>query len=159
MTTNRLTLPLTAALGFAVTGVLQLFHEQAQPFSSFADHAIELAFLVGLAAAAGALKELRPGRAWAVAAAGQAALAVCAAATFARGADALGPVFLLGLLATTLGLAAATARSTPRRVPAVLLAGWILSVAAGSPLLLAAAWAAVALPPLGAPRRAAPATA
>ena len=63
MTTNRLTLPLTAALGFAVTGLLQLLHEQAQPFSSLADHAIELAFLVGLAAAAAALLELRPGRA------------------------------------------------------------------------------------------------
>ncbi|HYI17520.1 MAG TPA: hypothetical protein VD836_02370, partial [Solirubrobacteraceae bacterium] len=103
MITNRLTLPLLAAAGFAVTGVLELLHEQTQPFTSAADHAIEAAFLMGLAAAAAALRALHPGRAWAVAAAGQAALAVCAAATFARGADALGPLFLLGLLATTLG--------------------------------------------------------
>jgi hypothetical protein len=159
MLTNRLTLPLAAAAGFAVIGVLELLHEQAQPFATVADRAIEGAFLVGLAAAAAALRELRDGRAWNVAAAGQAALALCAAATFARGEDALGPVFLLGLLATTLGLAAATARSTPRHLPAVLLAGWLLSIAAGSPLLLAAAWAAVALPPLGAARRATPAAA
>ncbi len=117
MNTNRLTLPLAAALGFAATGLLQLAHEQAKPFAAALDYAIEGAFLAGLAAAAAALWRLRPGRAWAVAAAGQAALALSAAATFARGADALGPVFLLGLLATTLGLAGATVAQRPAPRP------------------------------------------
>ena len=89
---------------------------------------------------------------------GHAALAVCAAATFACSADSLGPLYPLRLLAILVGLAAATARTAPRRLPAVLLAGWVVfSVAAASPLVLAVAWAAVALP--GARRRLAPAIA
>ena len=154
---NRITLPLAAALGFAATGALQLVHEQAQPFASAADHAIEGAFLVALCAAAAALWQRRRTWAWTLAAGGHAALAVCAAATFARGADALGPLFPLGLLAILVGLVAATAsRTAPRRVPAILLAGWVVSLAVGSPLVLAAAWIAVAAP--GA-RRLAPAVA
>ncbi|MET0687273.1 MAG: hypothetical protein ABW060_18265 [Solirubrobacteraceae bacterium] len=157
MTTNRITLPLAAAFGFAATGALELAHEQAQPFAAAADYAIEGAFLLALATAAAALWQRRRGRATAVAAGGHAALALCAAATFARGADALGPLFPLGLLAILGGLLAATVtRGAPRREPAILLAGWVVTLAAGTPLVLAAAWVAVAA--LGA-RRLAPAVA
>ncbi|MET0816050.1 MAG: hypothetical protein ABWZ67_00770, partial [Solirubrobacteraceae bacterium] len=70
---------------------------------------------------------------------------------------ALGPLFPLGLLAILGGLFAATVtRGAPRREPAILLAGWVVTLAAGTPLVLAAAWVAVAA--LGA-RRLAPAVA
>ena len=158
MNTNRITLPLAAALGFAV--------DRRPPARPRAGAAVRLRRRprhrgrVPRRARAPRPPPCGSARrtwAWTLAAAGHAALAVCAAATFARGADALGPLFPLGLLAILVGLVAATAsRTAPRRVPAILLAGWVVSLAVGSPLVLAAAWIAVAAP--GA-RRLAPAVA
>jgi hypothetical protein len=76
-------------------------------------------------------------------------LAVAAAATFVRGQDALGPLFLLGLLVLTGGLAGRRPRGRPPRVAPrwvglALAAGWVASLAAGTTLLAGLGWLAVA---------------
>jgi hypothetical protein len=116
------------------------------------DYAIELAFAAALAAGAAACWALRlrgVRRAWGAAAAGHGVLAVAAAATFARGQDALGPLFLLGLLVLTGGLLAATVadargRVAPRGAGLALLVGWVASLAAGTTLVSGAGWLVVA---------------
>jgi hypothetical protein len=155
MTSTRLSLPLAAlaaALAFAVEGVLELVHAQNDPFTGVLDYAIEGGFVVALLAGAVALDALRrtgPRIPLTVAATGHAAVAVAAAATFARGQDALDPVFMLGFLAITAGFAAtavqdARHRLTPRHAGLALAAMWIVTVAVNSVLPLAAAWLLVA---------------
>jgi peptidoglycan/LPS O-acetylase OafA/YrhL len=143
---------LAAAVLFALTGLMELLHVQAQPFAGVLDYAIEGAFAAALAAgalAAWALRERGARRAWTAAAAGHGVLAATAAATFARGQDALGPLFLLGLLVLTGGLLAAAAadprgRRATRGAGVVLLVGWVASIAAGTTLLSGAGWLLVA---------------
>ena len=97
---------------FVVEALVELLHPQAQPFTSPADYAIEALFALGLALAAvtwwglrssGAVDGRRGRIGAAIAAGGHAALALCATATVVNGADALGPVFMLGLLAALAG--------------------------------------------------------
>jgi hypothetical protein len=156
MTSTRLSLPLAAlaaALLFAVEGVLELVHDQHESFTGVMDYVIEAGFVVALVAGAAALLELRrdggPRIPLAIAAAGHAGVAVAAAATFARGEDALGPIFMLGFLGITAGFAAtavqdARGRLAPKRAGLALAATWIVTVALNSVLPLAAAWLAVA---------------
>jgi hypothetical protein len=143
---------LAAAVLFALTGLLELLHTQVQPFAGAMDYAVEGAFAAALAAGAAACWALRDRgarRAWSAAAAGHGVLAVAAAATFVRGQDALGPLFLLGLLVLTGGLAAAALADArrgvaPRWVGLALAAGWVASLAAGTTLLAGLGWLAVA---------------
>ena len=155
MTSTRLSLPLVAlaaALLFAVEGVLELAHTQNETFTTALDHVIEGAFVVALVAGAAALLELRergPKLPLTIAAAGHGALAVAAAATFARGEDALGPVFMLGVLGITAGFVAtavqdARGRLEPQRTGLALIVTWVASIALNSMLPVAAAWLLVA---------------
>lgn len=139
-------LALTAAALFAAAGTIGLAHEQPSTFASGWDYMLEAAFAGALTIAAAALWRLR----WRVAAAGHAAIAASAWATVAVGHDALGPVFLLGLLATTAGTVALAVRDirgqlVPRRAGVLLLGSWVFSIALAGVLgdgtiLLAAAW-------------------
>ena len=155
MNSTRISLPLAAlaaALLFAVEGVLEFLHTQNDRFTTTMDYAIEGAFVAALVAGAAALLELRDGGPripLTIAAAGHAAVAVAAAATFVRGEDALGPVFMLGFLGITAGFVAtavqdARGRLTPKRTGVALAATWIVTVALNSVLPLAAAWVLVA---------------
>ena len=155
--------------GYAVTGALELFHDQRSQFASPADYLIEIAFAVGLAgsaAASFALLRSGPGSratstGWLLAALGNSALLASAVATALVGHDALGPAFLLGMLAAvagyvTLTVADVRGRVVPARTGIVLLLGFVGSVVlglvtaalipngGGGTLALAAAWAAVA---------------
>jgi hypothetical protein len=140
-----------AAVLFALTGLLELLHTQVQPFAGALDYAVEGAFAAALAAGAAACWALRDHgarRTWSAAAAGHGVLAVAAAATFVRGQDALGPLFLLGLLVVTAAVAAAALldarrRVAPRWVGLALMAGWVASLAAGTTLLAGLGWLVV----------------
>ena len=153
MTTTRIMLPLATAALFALTGALELAHDQVSPFTSALDYLIEGAFVAALAAGAAALWQLRDhgGRlAWTAAAIGYSTLVLAAGATFVRGQEALDPVFPVGVLAITLGLLVAAivdarGRLAPRGAGLVLLAGWAITVASDSALGIAAGWALVAL--------------
>ncbi len=137
MNSTRITLPLAAAALFALTGALELAHEQVSPFASALDYLIEGAFVAALAAGAATLWQLRGrgGRlAWTAAAFGYGTLVLAAGATFVRGQESLDPVFPIGVLAITLGLLVAAiqdarGRVTPRGAGLVLLAGWAITVA------------------------------
>ena len=153
MNSTRIILPLAAAALFALTGALELAHDQVSPFTSTLDYLIEGAFVAALAAGAAALWQLRDrsGRlAWTTVAFGYGTLVLAAGATFVRGQESLDPVFPLGVLAITLGLLAAAildarGRLEPRGIGLALLAGWAVTVAADSVLGIAAGWALVAL--------------
>jgi hypothetical protein len=146
-------IPLTAAVLFAITGLLELAHEQVSPFTSAADYLIEGAFTAALAAGAAALWQLRERgnrHVWAIAAFGYGVLVLAAGATFARGQESLDPVFPVGVLAITAAFLAASVQDVRGRLVArgaglALLAGWAITVATDSSLALAAGWAAVAL--------------
>lgn len=168
---EKLLVPTTwvATAAYAVTGALELLHDQGSTFTSPLDYLIELAFAVGLGATAvatGALYLAGP-RArsvavgWLLASLGHAALFVSAATTAVVGHDALGPAFMLGLLGTLVGygvLLVADLRGLvrPARAGVVLLVGLVGSVGlgvataamltdgGGGTLALAASWAAVA---------------
>ncbi len=157
-----------ATAGYAVTGALELAHDQRATFSTPLDYLIEIAFAVGLAATAlatFALFAIRP-RArsvavgWLLATVGHLALTASAVATAVVGHDALGPAFMLGLLLSVTGyvtLLVADLRGLvrPARAGVVLLVGLVGSVVlgvvmaalltdgGGGTLALAAAWAAV----------------
>jgi hypothetical protein len=155
MLTNRSALPLAAlaaAALYTVTGVLELAHEQVNPFAGALDYAIEAAFLAALAVAAAACWELRRRGArvaWTIAAAGHFVLLLPVGATFVRGEEALDPLFGVGFLAITIGFLVAAVldargRVTPRRAALVLLGGWIATVAVDSVLCVGAGWLALA---------------
>lgn len=155
MNSTRISLPLAAlvaALLFAVEGILELVHTQNDTFSTALDYAIEGAFGAALVAGAAALLELRdrgPKVPLTIAAAGHGALAIAAASTFVRGEDALGPIFMLGVLGVTAGFIATAvqdARGTlePKRTGLALLVTWVASIALNSMLPVAAAWLLVA---------------
>jgi peptidoglycan/LPS O-acetylase OafA/YrhL len=149
----KIILPLTAATLFAITGVLELAHEQVSPFTSVADYLVEGCFTAALAAGAAALWQFRARgnrHVWTLAAFGYGVLVLAAGATFVRGQESLDPVFPLGVLAITAGVLAAAVQDVRGRLATrgaglALLAGWAITVATDSGLALAAAWAAVAL--------------
>ena len=149
----KIILPLTTALLFAITGILELAHEQVSPFTSAADYLIEGVFTAALACGAAALWQLRERgnrHVWTVAAFGYGVLVLAAGATFARGQESLDPVFPVGVLAITAALLAASVQDIRGRLLArgaglALFAGWAITVATDSGLALAAGWAAVAL--------------
>ena len=160
---TRLTqLALLAAGAYAVTGALELSHDQPTVFADPLDYVIEATFAAGLAASVVVLLAIgksglsgRPGTVgWSVAAAGNAALAVAALATAIEGREALDPLFPLGFLAIVVGylmLAVVDARRrlVPPRAGLVLLIGFIATavvdnlVTGGGTLVLAATWAAL----------------
>lgn len=167
---EKLLVPATwvATAGYAVTGALELLHDQRATFASPLDYLIEIAFAVGLAATASvtfALYLTRPRTravavGWLLATAGHLALFLSAVATSVAGHDALGPAFMLGLLGTLVGygtLLVADLRGLlrPARAGVVLLVGLVGSVVLGAvtaamltdggggTLALAASWAAV----------------
>ena len=157
-----------ATAAYAVTGALELLHDQRSTFASPLDYLIEIAFALGLGATAAAstLYATRPpfrsvAVGWLLATVGHLALFASAAATVLAGHDALGPAFMLGLLATlggyvTLLVADLRGRVRPARAGVVLLVGFVGSVVLGAvmaalltdggggTLALAASWAAVA---------------
>ena len=168
---DKLLAPATwlATAGYAVTGALELLHDQRSTFASPLDYLIEIAFAVGLGATAVATCAFAAGRSrtravrvgWLLATLGHLALFASATATAVAGHDALGPAFLLGLLGSlggygTLLVADLRGRLTPARAGVVLLVGLVGSVVLGAAtaallteggggtLALAASWAAVA---------------
>lgn len=167
MSTNTLrTAAITGAVIFIAGGALELAHKQADHFKNAADYGIEAALALGmLGALAGLLglhltQEARLGgvATWMfrIAATGQGLLALCALATLARGEDALGPLFLLGVLAYvvgTIGYAVATSRAAvaPRWVGPVLAVGTIVGIAVnpGGTIVIGAAWLLIATSLLG----------
>jgi hypothetical protein len=152
MLTNRSTLPLLAGVLFALAGVLELAHDQANPFAETLDYVIEGVFVAALAAGAAALWQLRGAGAripFSVASAGHAVLLLPAGATFLRGTESLDPLFPLGVLAILIGiLAAAVAdargRVAPRRTGVLLLTGWIVAFATNTTIGVGLAWLVIA---------------
>jgi hypothetical protein len=152
---------LAAAAFYAITGAIELAHDQPTVFVSPIDYWLEACFVAGLAAGVAVLASLGraglSGRAatigWVVAAAGHAGLLIAASATLVNGRESLDPLFGLGFLAIALGyliLAAVDVKGTliPRRGGFVLLGGFVATavldnlVAGAGGLVLAAAWAA-----------------
>lgn len=158
-----------ATAAYALTGALELLHDQRSSFASPLDYLIEIAFALGLGATAAATCAFYATRprvrsvavGWLLATVGHLALFASATATAVVGHDALGPAFLLGLLGTTAGyltlvVADLRGRVRPARAGVVLLVGFVgsvvlgavtaalLSDGGGGTLALAASWAAVA---------------
>jgi len=162
MSSVRLRL-LTAAgaVALIVSGITELLHAEGDPLSSATDYGIEATFAAGLLLTLAGFYalHLRQERAlpafgaWAfrIAAAGQGLLGIVALATIARGEDALGPLFPLGVLAWaagTLAYAAATAKAgaLPRWVAALLAVGTVAGIALdpGGAIVVGSMWVAVA---------------
>jgi len=146
-----------AGTAFVLEALVELAHPQAQPLTSVADYAIEALFAIGLILSAVAWRGIRASGAVdarrgrtgaAIAAGGNAALALSATATLATGADALGPVFMLGLLASLAGgiTVATAADGHARALGGALTVGLIASMAIGTggAAVLGLAWIAVA---------------
>jgi uncharacterized membrane protein YgdD (TMEM256/DUF423 family) len=153
---------LTAAGAYAVTGVLELAHDQPPVFAVTLDYVIEAAFVLALVASVAVLVQIARARlsgpgavaGWTLAAAGNAALATAALATAITGREALDPLFPLGFLAivagyVTLAVVDLRRRLVPPRAGLVLLVGFIATaitdnlVTGGGTLVLATTWAAL----------------
>ncbi len=160
--TTLFQLALLAAGAYALTGALELSHDQPTVFADTLDYVIEVTFVVALAASVGVLLSIaRAGLSsraaaagWSVAAAGNAALATAAMATTIEGREALDPLFPLGFLAIVVGYGVLAVvdlrrRLVPPRAGLVLLVGFIATavidnlVTGGGTLVLAATWAAL----------------
>jgi hypothetical protein len=156
-------MPLVSGIAWLVFTTAQgLLPEQAQPFVATTDYVLEAMFAIALFAAAAATLTLpatglvaASGRLATTAvrmhALGLALVGIAAAHTLGLGRDALGPVFLAGLLLTLVGgvlltVAAARTRVLARPVVLGFAAAMPLSMAIGTwgPLVLAALWFAVA---------------
>ena len=154
---------LVAAGLYAVTGGLELAHDQPAVFADPVDYWIEGAFALALLASVVVLASLAraglSGRAaaigWTLAVAGNAALLVAAVATALEGRETLDPLFPLGFLVivasyATLAIVDLRRRLDPPRAGLVLLVGFIATavvdnlVVGGGTLVLAATWAALA---------------
>jgi hypothetical protein len=175
MVRRRTLFALAAAVAglYAVTGVLQLIHDQPTVFADPIDYWIEAAFAGALAlsvvllaslARVGASSRARAAG-WTLAAGGHAALLVAALATAIDGREALDALFPLGFLAivagyVTLAVLDLRKRLLPSRAGLVLLIGFVGAVivsgvvgalldsggdgGTGGGLVLAASWAALA---------------
>lgn len=108
---------------FAATAVIDIPHEQAQPFATATDWVLEALFALALGFAAGTLwghSATAPTRgrriAWRVPALGYTVLAVTAGATHVAGHDVGGPAFPIGLLLVMGGSVALLVLDLRRRV-------------------------------------------
>jgi hypothetical protein len=163
MTTRTLTLmALGAGTLYAITGAIELGHDQAEEFAGTLDYVIEACFAGALLLSVAVLWALRrrgPARvaraAWVAAAAGNALIATGALATLASGEEALDPVIPLGVLvvmggyATLLVLDLRGRLGVPRSgvvlTVSFLLAAFLDEPTAGAGgLLLGAGWFALA---------------
>ena len=155
-------LALLAAGAYALTGALELVHDQPTVFADPIDYVIETAFVLALAAGVGVLFSIgraglsgRPAMVgWMLAVAGNVALAIAALATIIDGREALDPLFPLGFLVIvagylTLAIVDLRSRLVPPRAGLLLLLGFIATavidnlVTGGGTLVLAATWAAL----------------
>jgi len=162
LTTRRSAVPpvasLAAAVGFVVAGASVVGHPVPDQHWGARGAVLDLAFAVGalgvaagLPAVAGALRVGRVGRGGTrLAQAGHVALAVECVASTVHGGNTLGPVFVLGLLASLAGLAVLAVeglRSGTARAWAPLpLVGLLVGVAAGDrggAVVLGLVWAAL----------------
>jgi hypothetical protein len=150
------TLAIVAGLGFAVEGAIVVRSPQGDSGWSASGYAVEAAFIVALIAALPALGLLKPYASrtttWATIAArvGFFALLVAAVPSLAEGKDALGPLFLVGVLvslASLLVLAVAGLRLRAWAAPAAFL-GLVVGMALGDKgggVALGVAWVAIGL--------------
>lgn len=161
MSLNRLSAPLAAVAGvaFAVEGAIVVRAPQGDSHWHASGYVVEAAFVVALAAALPMLTALRrsstrlSGIALWGARGGFAAMLVAALPSLVLGRDALGPVFLLGVvlsLGSLLALAVSAGRS---RLPAWWVAplaflGLAVGIALGDQgggVVMGVAWLAIAL--------------
>ena len=154
MNSTRITLPLAAAALFALTGALELAHDQMSPFTSTLDYLIEGAFVAALAAGAAALWQLRDrgGRTRLDRSPPSATERSCSPpaphSSAARNRSTLSSPSASWPSRSACLVAAiqdARGRLAPRGAGFVLLAGWAITVASNSALAIAAGWALVAL--------------
>lgn len=156
-------LALAAAGLYAVTGAIELAHDQPTVFADPIDYWLEGFFAAGLVASVAVLASIahaalsgRPATiGWTVGAAGNGALLVAAVATVVNGRETLDPLFGLGFLAIAIGYITLTVidlrkRLVPSRAGLALFVGFAATavfdnlVAGAGGLVLAASWAAFA---------------
>jgi hypothetical protein len=161
MKNRRLTTILTAlaAAGYAVEGAIVVRVPQPDQSWHASGYAVEAAFVVALAASLPPLGTLRhsssrvSGIAVWITRAGFAAMLVSAVPSLVAGGNELGPLFLLGVLASIVGLATLSAGAIRHRpgswwTTPTIAAGLVLSIALGDNgggILLGIAWAATGL--------------
>ena len=149
-------LAVVAGLGFAVEGAIVVRAPQGDSGWSASGYAVEAAFVVALIAALPALGLLKPyasrTTAWATVGAriGFFALLVAAVPSLVQGKDALGPVFLLGVLVSLVSLLVLAVAGLRRRVwvGAAAFVGLVLGMALGDHgggVALGVAWVAIGL--------------
>lgn len=163
MTTRTLTLIAVAAGSlYALTGAIELGHDQPDEFAGTIDYVIEACFVVALALSVVALWAFRATArtragtvAFIVAATGNAVIGTAALATLLSGAEALDPLFPLGILLVlggylTLLVLDLRARLAVPRSGVVLALSFLLAALLDEPtsnaggLLLGAGWYALA---------------
>ena len=151
-----------AAAGYAVTGAVELAHDQAPVFADTLDWVIEGAFAIAMAAsfvvlvaiARATRRRPEPATGWALAAIGTAALGAPALASTIAGRHTFDPLFIdLGLLAIVIGYLMLALAHLRHRLPSpsaglVLFAGFIpfmlIDTHATGNLLAGCAWLIVA---------------
>ena len=143
MTITSRHLAALAGVFFAATAVIDIPHEQAQPFVATIDYVLEAVFAIALGLGAAALwshsSSVRTrGRriAWSVPALGYTVLALTAGATHVAGQDVGGPAFPIGLLLVlggSLGLLVLDVRKRlePRGAGLVLVAAVVVMAVLG----------------------------
>ena len=175
-TRNLAIVAILAGALYALTGVLELGHDQREQFAGVTDYVIEAAFVAALGLSAALLWMLRKTGtggvatgAFLVAAAGNTVIGIAALATLIAGEEMLDPVFPLGVLLVLGGylallVADLRGRLTLPRAGVVLTLSFVLAAFLDEPtsgaggLVVGAGWCALArLIQLGAqPRNAAP---
>jgi len=147
-----------AAVGYAVEGAIVLRAPQGDDNWGASGYIVEVAFAVSLVASIVAIAALVAGRGRAastggiLAGAGMASMFVSSIASIAAGGTVLGPAFILGLLATLVGLlvvgvAGVRGSSDPWWCSPLPVAGFVLGIGLGDHgggLITAAAFAGVA---------------
>src|SRR4051812_10690614 len=156
----RITAAAIAAIAFVVAGATVIGHKIPDQHWGTRGAVLDIAFAVGLIAAAIALpaltRTLAVGRlgdiGTRVAQVGQVAMAFESIASTIHGGNTLGPVFALGLLATLVGLAllaiGGIRAGVGRALAAVPLLGFLIGIATGDQgglIVLGLAWAVVAV--------------
>lgn len=152
-------LTVLAAAGYAVEGAIVVRAPQPDHGWHASGYAVEAAFVLALVASVplvGLLGQtagrLSSAAVW-ITRSGFGAMLVSAVASLAVGGDELGPLFLLGVLASIVGLLALSASAVRRRrgcwwSAPIVAAGLVLSIALGDHgggILLGIAWAATGL--------------
>jgi len=166
---------LIAAVGYLVVAGITLVKPQPSDHWNAAGRALEAAFIVGLLGSAAATGGLRARlarrslgeRSARVAQLGFLGMTIASVASLVKGGDTLGPVFLLSVLATLVGLlllgvAALRDGVAARWIPVVPFATMLIGMALadhGGCAVIAAGWIAMAPVLNGRPTRVAVATA